>query len=666
VVAGVVVLLLVASQVDAKSARITKLQAFEQALVSDIESDLEKDLEVSPAQPKSAEIDLETQMHGGGGTYHGPQGKEEMNTYALVILCTVFAIAILTVGFEQGEHSLKHHAKSFKPVVEALFAELTVGGFMALLAFVFGEVPLIYDSHHHKQPLLKILSIGIFPSDKGGSIVPHAFHEIHLIIFMNMVFLMISVVSGLGYIIYKCEQMRKFEEEATEIKLIQNVRGTPAKHSSAEAESYFHARERFIEANELNWDFDFHKYSTKKVCHTVAEMVEVPPLTWGFISLLALIVWGIRAAVPIDYKSNAPLVAIICLEYCVLAFTIGLSFYFRSVMRKLLPLPATGRTESLASDDAAPLKKRNGWDVPAYMAGYLGVQTTPCKVAHDKAFGIHHASHKIEIILTTTLVCGVAYISAQVSCLMPLLTSGKFDSGTAAALMVVSLLPIPFIQAFLFSNALHFATATSIEAYTDVELVRKQVRHQKTQTAISNLHILTTLKSAIGTLSAVKDGRMGPQKAVSTRRLHELSELFNLIDEDKSGEVSTDELLAFLTKVNGDGSEKDVGLVVSRMIPAGGNSVSFDAFSRVLGAFESPKMDPHDPKFIDLLFDMFDKDKSGDLNMGEVVGQLTALGAWNSREVTQLFLTMDTDDSGEVSKEEFTEFVQQVFASDGH
>jgi len=241
-----------------------------------------------------------------------------------------------------------------------------------------------------------------------------------------------------------------------------------------------------------------------------------------------------------------------------------------------------------------------------------------------------------------------------------------YDSSMAALLITIAILPIPFIQAILFSNALKFATAFSVEAYTDLELVRKMVRRQKTQTAITNLHILTTLKIAVGTISEVKDGKMGMARGISTRRLHELKEMFDLIDDDKSGEVSKEELSAFLTKVNGDNSEKDVAKVVSLMIPDGGERVAFDAFSRVLGAFDSPNMNPNDPKFVDLLFEMFDQDKSGNLSMSEVVTQLTTLGAWSSREVTQLFLTMDTDDSGEVSKEEFVEFVQQVFAEEAH
>merc|ERR1711871_1755433 len=214
---AVLLLALFCFEAHAKFPHASKIA--EAALDLDIESSLEEDwlpAEVPHASQPVAEhspiADLETGMYGGGGGHHGPHGSSEKNTYALVILCTVFAIALMTIGFEHGEHVLKHHAKIFRPVVDALFSELTVGGFMALIAFCFSEVPIIYDPKHIKRSLLQILSEKIFPSDKTGGIIPHAFHEIHLIIFMNMVFLAILVVSGLGYIVYKCEQMRKFEE----------------------------------------------------------------------------------------------------------------------------------------------------------------------------------------------------------------------------------------------------------------------------------------------------------------------------------------------------------------------------------------------------------------------------------------------------------------------
>jgi Ca2+-binding EF-hand superfamily protein len=593
--------------------------------------------------------------------HHGPANDAERDTFALVILLTIISIAVITVLFENLQHTLIHHARAFRPVVNAVFSELTVSGFMALVAFCFSEVKMIGD-----HSVLAELSLHIFESDKAGLIIPHAFHEIHMVIFMNMFFFLVSVLGGLAYIIHKTSNFRKFEEEALEFELkkrtpSQGVVQQAAVCSSPSTEEYFHVRERFIEANGLNWDFDFQKYLTKKVGETVAEMVEVPWVSWFVVSLIGCAIWTIRGLVPVSARENAPIISIIVCEWLLLVVSVLLSIYLGRLLQKLLPHPVVAPLDMLEES----LKPTQGWAVPEYLRGYE--QTTPFLAAHNRAFGSSHMIHTLAHVLTTTLVLSVAYISSHIVAVTPALL--KFDDITKIFLLIIAWAPVPAVQVMLFSNAEKFALALCIEAHTDEPLVRKMVRTKKAQQAIRNLHVLTTLKAAINALSGARtqegEDHITIQKTPSARRRHELQELFTLIDTDKGGEVSKDELRTFLNLVGGD--EKDVEAIVSRMQQvANCDSVKFDDFARVLGSFESDDLDPCDPVFIDSLFDMFDKDKSGNLSMEEVLQQLTSLGAWNTKEVTQLFLTIDTDDSGEVSKHEFAEFVHHMFHEERH
>jgi hypothetical protein len=70
--------------------------------------------------------------HGGAAASHHAFGADEANTLFVMVVVLI----ALSVLFELGKEALENHAHPMKEIVDALFGELTVLGFIGLLTFL--------------------------------------------------------------------------------------------------------------------------------------------------------------------------------------------------------------------------------------------------------------------------------------------------------------------------------------------------------------------------------------------------------------------------------------------------------------------------------------------------------------------------------------------------
>jgi hypothetical protein len=115
------------------------------------------------------------------------------------------AVILFTVIFEKGREALKEAAEEgpFEPVLNTLFGELTILGFIGLVAFLITNPKVAYchgeeppeSPRVHEDPnpdstapncaLMAWVSTKIF-SDGEKEELPEIFESIHMIIFGNM------------------------------------------------------------------------------------------------------------------------------------------------------------------------------------------------------------------------------------------------------------------------------------------------------------------------------------------------------------------------------------------------------------------------------------------------------------------------------------------------
>lgn len=129
-------------------------------------------------------------------------------TVGLSTLCCVLAVILFTVIFEKGREALKEAAEEgpFEPVLNTLFGELTILGFIGLVAFLITNPKVAYchaeeppeppglhgdpnpDSTAPNCALMAWVSTKIFSDggEEAAEELPEIFESIHMIIFGNM------------------------------------------------------------------------------------------------------------------------------------------------------------------------------------------------------------------------------------------------------------------------------------------------------------------------------------------------------------------------------------------------------------------------------------------------------------------------------------------------
>lgn len=179
-------------------------------------------------------------------------------------------IVVLSVLFELGAERLKHEVpEKTQPVVEILFKELTVLGFIALFVFLAVETGIPQQ-----------ISDSIFgtPSE-----LKEMFEFVHMLLFLIIVFYLVIVC----IVIYR---MLSYERAwmRWEGLALHPVDDPTLTRDQAE---YLSVRSRFVDCRDkpkytLSPGFNFAKYLIKHDGHLFEEIVELNPSTWGFVLVL--------------------------------------------------------------------------------------------------------------------------------------------------------------------------------------------------------------------------------------------------------------------------------------------------------------------------------------------------------------------------------------------
>ncbi|KAH8066319.1 hypothetical protein JL722_754 [Aureococcus anophagefferens] len=234
-----------------------------------------------------------------------------------IIVLTVTILVAISLAFEFGhEHLLEHTSETMRPIVESLFSELTLLGFIGLTLF------LVF-----KMAWLKELSEKLYGEENEITELGEA---VHMVLFLIMVIFLAQAVlmAQMGERIlstWKTWEQRKIESfspkaivdakslsHASFFELI-FIAGLP-EHTRI----LLHAlcRDRFIMAHRLNpADFEFASYlgialgrAAKEseipnfggsylscfplaLGKTLAEIVEVPVKTWLQLEVVLLVFW---------------------------------------------------------------------------------------------------------------------------------------------------------------------------------------------------------------------------------------------------------------------------------------------------------------------------------------------------------------------------------------
>jgi len=119
-----------------------------------------------------------------GEEEEGPEGEEEeagWNKLSSTIVCIVLFLIAMTIMFEEMKESLEHHSdREMEPILEKMFAELTILGFLSMFSFILS-----------KTGVFEFLGDMVFGS---GEELTEIFEFVHMVIFFIMVLFVVQIM----------------------------------------------------------------------------------------------------------------------------------------------------------------------------------------------------------------------------------------------------------------------------------------------------------------------------------------------------------------------------------------------------------------------------------------------------------------------------------------
>jgi calmodulin len=149
----------------------------------------------------SSEEGEEVERGGGGSPVYKCEVEEEEDVpmQLKVVLLVLFALILLSIAFEQGKDYLfESTSRNLKPIVESLFGELTVLGFIGVIMFFVGQAPW-----------LSSMSMTLFAEEE---LLKELIEQVHMSLFIVMVIFLSTVITLLQFANNIAKTWKEWEE----------------------------------------------------------------------------------------------------------------------------------------------------------------------------------------------------------------------------------------------------------------------------------------------------------------------------------------------------------------------------------------------------------------------------------------------------------------------
>lgn len=205
-----------------------------------------------------------------------------------VVACIVLFLIILTIIFEVLKEHIEEHAdRNMKPIIQKLFGEMTVLGFLSVVTFIIT-----------KSGFFESLSIAIFGEEDE---MLEIFEFIHFTLFFVMIFFVLQVLLLV---------QQAMQTEKNWNKMERYVMHPESEHGGRDDNEYtmFAAlRQEFLADRDfeppfhpkgnLKEDFNFGHYLGICLGVSLTHVVEVKANTWYFFAFFTVVYYGLSLLV---------------------------------------------------------------------------------------------------------------------------------------------------------------------------------------------------------------------------------------------------------------------------------------------------------------------------------------------------------------------------------
>jgi len=318
--------------------------------------------------------------------------REEELVESTFVVCIVLFLLFLTIGFEWLKEHLEHAVtEDLEPVIEKLFGEMTVLGFLSMVTFILNEAGFF-----------RFLSFKIYGENEDGEELLEVFEVVHFAIFFVMVFFFVQVVVLIRQAMWMEEQWHKMDREkmndvpVTFKSRVYSGCWTKLRHSNSFlalfpffrnlgdeaklARTYFYIlRQEFIldrsleypflpapESQQVNQDFNFGRYLGFCLVNFLTHIVEVKNTTLLFFAFASLVAYGYILLVQEDMWIVAW--SWLVLEWVVFIFHIFFEQHVAKIQSYYIPRrnPISNEESVDAKDNTIPFQSMEDYNNSVY------------------------------------------------------------------------------------------------------------------------------------------------------------------------------------------------------------------------------------------------------------------------------------------------------------
>lgn len=642
--------------------------------------------------------------------------EEEINETLLSTCITVIVLILilLTVAFEECKEYIEEAGgRKMKPIVDSLFGEMTILGFLSAVTFVVT-----------KCGVFSTISSALFGEEEEELLV-EVFETVHFTLFFVMLSFVIQVLVLLqecnetienwykmeadsrdpcikdkiktlaieremkrrkmnpntrrrGSILNKVPALRNEETEVTEDHfLFDSLRDEFLKDRSIE--------QPFQEADKCKRlsedDFNFARYLTTCLSDTCSKVINVSASTWIFFAVLTIAFY----VVDISFNESTKIVAAlwVCTGYLFVCFNIAFENHLVSVSKALawndaqlermgLKEVNTSMGESekdylLSGEDNKNLPSWCRIDMEDYMKNRSWLTRLYCgkrKPTRQHALmWMESKGPKMHItILQINLVFVGVYVAMLILTYWPII---YHNSSIFFFILFVVLSIVPALALVMNKKRL-VATITkvgSVGVMRKHPAVARTIREEKTARAVRALIFLYK----VNRLSAQehtqkKSTGVHYRQSLNKVEIDDVSKTFDTFDESGDGEISHDEFEALMTRFVGNAVNTDsVKQIIHLLDEDGDGGISKEEFLQwYADNMGDDGLSVHEKAHY--LFGMFDKEGDGQISIGEFKDALDALNlGFTIDEIGEIVRELDEDGDGVVSQEEFAELIEEYY-----
>lgn len=597
------------------------------------------------------------------------------------IVCLVSALILVTITFEFiHEEIIEKCPKEMKPMIDSLFGEMTILGFLSLVTFMFSSAGI----------LTQISTLVFGEGEEESKRLQELLENIHFLIFFVMILFICLVLLLLRMGTKVVNEWHVMNGDVQNRSTLQRMREEYLNHEPKHNwwnftriggeyhERFFmflSLRKEFIlarsstppfapadKAKQLPEDFDYAEYLTIHLGIFLAHIIHLPPITWAALGILVLFFYVVALVI----HSNPIAMCLLWLLFGVilLVLVMVVDSKCHTILSYLLnpadfPNPTLlARTTSGKPQKYQPLSLQDDTDeeeamskrtelsplsasgppspspppLPAWTS--VGITKTSFltrwrepmnRVANRQLslFWFDHMGPEVNMYLLRLhlLLCSI-YISLLVTIFIPLVIT---ELGIIAGVVYTGISGFLLWYEFTYILTNLIAKMSMIGCHGILRsnnTITDVMRKQKISRAIRAVMLVSLLSHDV--MTAAKS----PRKASTPHGQGKEQPHFQFSDSD-----------------NKFGNVRDTKSEAERR----------ELTERGLAGMSDKEKDE-----ILAVFDMYDHDGSGELDMSELGFVMQSLGIVEAHDevaLTQMFADLDEDNSGAVDRDEFLRWI---------